>query len=179
MKPTSPPRFNDVEIELPATIPTDAEAEVDFAALTGTQVVGKETAKKLRALGIHVKGQGILQTQRGALYVNQVWLLGVGQELYRLLMERMKKKGDKEVDTDDVCKLAEHLIKLAGKQAELSAAMISTEPPPPERPAPQQATTPSFPAGTVVIAGNAQAYIRQGTHEPPPEKTIAKPPVEV
>lgn len=171
------PQSLEVEIGLSDPVPTDRDAEKDFEALTKSQPISHITAEQLRALGIQIKRQGVLETQRGVLYVNQAWLLGVGQELYRLLMVKTKPVDGKDVDSAEVCKLADQLTKLVGKQAEVSSVMLSYEPVKPNGNEAPPALTPSFPAGTVVVGGNAHAHFHQ-TPPPTAEKTVAKPPSE-
>jgi|SRR6185295_11463957 len=164
----------EVDIEISDPIPTDAESEADLEGLLAMSKVSAQDIKKLKAVGIHVKRQGILETQRGMIYVTQAWMLGVTGELKRLIHDKLKKEEGKDVPTDEVCKLVDQLAKLAGKQAELSAVMLSHEPKvggePPTPTAPPNA---AFPAGAIVVGGNAQAHFHQA-----PEKTVAKAPGE-
>jgi len=165
----------EVDIELADAVPTDAETEADFQALMDVQKVSAQDVKRLRGLGLHVKRQGILETQRGALLVNQAWLLGITSEIARLI--RAKNTADKagDVPTDEVCKLGDLFAKLVGKSVELSAAMLSQEPKVPGEQQPSPAPNAAFPAGAVVIGGNAQAHFHQTQAA---EKTVANPQVE-
>lgn len=152
----------EVDIELAEPVPTDEESEKDFKALTGMTEVRPETIKSLRKVGLHVKRQGILETQRGTVYVNQSWLLAVSGALYRLIMARAAQENP---DVDEVCKLADHIAKLSGKQAELSAVMLSHEPKAPMEFEPERPANKSFIPGSIVVGGNAQVFVASNDAE--------------
>lgn len=164
----------EVDIELADAVPTDAETEVDFEALMDVQKVSAKDVKRLKALGLHVKRQGILETQRGALLVNQAWLLGITNDIARLIRAKNKAEPGKDVPTEEICKLGDLFSKLIGKSVELSTVMMAQEPKEPNGQEQPPAPNTAFPAGAVVGL-HAHTHYHQ---PPPPEKPVATPPSE-
>lgn len=159
-----------VDIELSDAVPTDAETEADFKALTAVTSVSAQDIKRLKALGLHVKRQGVLETQRGVLLVTQMWLFGITSQLHRMMMAELQAE---RPDTDRACKVGELLTKFFGKQGELSAVMLGREPlnHNGHEPSPAPPNT-AFQAGAVVVGpgGNAHVHVHQN---PPAEKGVA------
>lgn len=171
-----PHRPIEVAIELSDAMPTDDEVEADLKDLLGMTQVSADQIRQLRRIGVHVKTQGILETQRGAVYVTQAWILGASSEIYRLMRSKTKRENADSISVDDVCKLADQLGKLAGKQAELSAVMSAQEPKGNNKPDPIAPANTPFAAGAVVIGGNAQAHFHQTHPATLAEKSIAPRP---
>lgn len=166
----------EVDVELSDPVPTDEQIEADLKGLMNLTAVNAATITSLKRVGVHVKRQGILETQRGTVYVTQAWVLGASQQVARILQAKaaFKEDGGKDVDADEICKLADCLGKLAGKQAELSAVMLTHEPNEANAHEPPPAPNQAFPAGAVVFGGNAQAHF----HQTPPQKPVVTLPLE-
>lgn len=165
-----------VEISLPESLPSDAEAEADLQALLDLKRISAKDVRKLQAVGVNVKRQGMVETQRGVMMVNQSWCLGITSQLHRMLMKKLEPDECGETAIGEISKLGELITKMFGKQAEMSVAMLAQEPRENGDREPPTPANRAFPPGSVVIGGNAQAHF----HQTPPangvEKDVAKPP---
>lgn len=165
----------EVDIELSDPIPTDEQIESDIQTQTGLTKISATTAKTLKQIGIHVQQQGVIQTQRGVCFVSQQWILNSMRELHRLLVARTKVEDAKDIDTDDMVKIASCIAKLGSALTESSTLMLSLEPRSANNAPPQLPPANVFPPGAVVFGGNAQAHFHPN---PPAEKPVATLPSE-
>lgn len=165
-----------VDIELSDPIPTDAEIEAEIKAQLGMVGIPEKTVKSLHSIGVHVKRQGVIQTQRGVAFVSQQWLMNALRELHRLLVARTKVEDAKEIDTEDMVKIASCIAKLGSALTESSAMMLSLEPRESGNGLPQPPPNNVFPPGAVVFGGNAQAHFHPPSGAPPEKPVVMLPP---
>lgn len=171
---STPSICGDMEIEISDRAQTDAEFEADLKSLMGMARLDAGHVRKLKSVGVHLKRMGIVETQRGTVFVNQVWLMAASQELHRLLLKHTK---DEEPDIETIILLSKQLCELAEKQGRLASVMMLQEPKEPGSSGVAMPFSNSFPAGAVVVGGNGQANIYQ-SHPPrtleDSKKTVAE-----
>jgi len=176
----------EVEIDgLDDRIPTDEEAEKALRAM-GFVDMPKETLAHFRTIGVHFKGRGVLKTQRGSAFIGQQRLHQAMAYLSAYLVEQPSANGKKpkRLKVKDAVEVTKALALAVGKMTDSHKFVVSLEAKSKADglPLDEAPTAKSFPPGTVMIGGNAQAHFHAATPpkvpEPPTdEKVVANPPV--
>lgn len=167
-----------VTIELEDAVPTDQEVESGFKEL-GLIKVSATKVRHYRQLGVHLKRQGVIHTQRGQAFMTQYVLADTMNQLHKLLSDGLGEEDKKKkLDVEEACAIAREISHAASKYTESQEFSLKLENlGPPSVPPPDLPSTPTnvFPAGAVVAGGNATVH-----YHPPgdsaPLKPVATPP---
>lgn len=183
---TNPPP---VEIESPDDlVPTDKEAEEALQSLGFTKLSGAALAAQ-RKVGLHLKGNGVLRSQRGIAFIAQQRLLQGMDFLAKFFDDGVPnakgvKKPMKPREAVDVVKAIAISV---GKMTDSQKFVVSMEQKekPDGMPIDDVPVGKSFPPGTYIAAGaGASVHVHGPNPEPstavvevPPEqKEVANPP---
>lgn len=165
-----------VVVDVTDPIPTDQEVEEGMKEMGLTKITPR-TIQFYNRVGVHLKRQGVIHTQRGQAFVPQQILIDTMKQLHNRLSEGMVKADGEKISVEDSCALAREISNAAGKlteSQEFSLRLEAGSPRPPDLP---KDAVPSFPAGAIVAAPFSQVTVNQngGKQE---DKPVASPPAK-
>lgn len=168
----------EVALEANDEIPTDADVEQALKELGLTKIPANRV-RALEKVGAHLRGHGVLRSQRGQAFATQQVVSSTMTMLHQRLAEGMNPdEGKAPIDTKDACALAHEISFAASKLTESQDMLLRMEGSIPRDTNPEKPIATAWPAGaTVGPNGGGTAILAQTVHihpQGPGEKSVAK-----